>query len=203
MKKIISSLIVVIAVSALTISTTRAYFSDTETSSGNRITAGTLDLDLSGKNEANALFPDTGILPDETASGTWTVRNAGSVTGYLDLHNISKSSDENGCTEPESSAGDATCTDPEAGELLNLLNIHLFVDTDNDGVYDDGTDATIFNGLANDLAANYDQNLSLAADETKYITMVVNWPSSQNDIKAQSDTFNFDMTFELGQTETQ
>ncbi len=206
MRRIFSSLVIMVMVSALAVSATRAYFSDTETSSGNRITAGTLDLNLDGTNENSVKFPDVSILPDQTVSGTWTVHNTGSIAGYLDLHKISKRSDEYGCVEPEISAGDTTCDNPgeSQGELLDLLNIHIFVDADNDGTYDTG-ETNIFEGLANGLASDYDQNISLTSDETTYITMLVNWPSSSpdTDIKAQGDTFDLGMTFELAQTQAQ
>ncbi|MFC1615457.1 TasA family protein [Patescibacteria group bacterium] len=50
MKKIIISLAMIVAVGAVVVGATRAYFSDTETSTGNMITSGALDLTLNGKN---------------------------------------------------------------------------------------------------------------------------------------------------------
>ena len=201
MKKILSSLIIILVLSALTISATRAYFSDTETSTGNRITAGTLDLNLEGGNTNVVKFDSVAIMPDETKSGTWTIHNAGSIDGYLDLHNITKDSDENGCIDSEQAAGDNSCGNPGTGEgeLLDLLSAKIFVDTNHNNIYDD-EETIIYNGSFNDLDNNYDMNLPLAAGETKYITMNIAWPHSDNDDRGQGDTLNFGMTFELGQT---
>jgi len=51
MKKILISLAVVGVVSAIVIGGTVAYFSDTETSTGNKIIAGTIDLTITGKTQ--------------------------------------------------------------------------------------------------------------------------------------------------------
>jgi predicted ribosomally synthesized peptide with SipW-like signal peptide len=201
MKKILISLVMVLAMTTLLVGATRAYFSDNETSNGNTFGAGTLDLNLDGGNTNVVKFTVTDMKPGDSQTGTWTVHNAGSIAGYLDLESITKSSDEYACTEPESTAGDLTCDNPGAGqgELLGLLNIQLFVDANNNGTYDGG-DILIYNGLASGLAASYDQNLSLGAGGTNYITMVVSWPSSASDNLGQSDRLNLGMTFELGQT---
>ncbi len=181
---------------------TRAYFSDTETSNGNTFTAGTLDLKVDSVNNPPVKFTVSNMKPGDTQSGMWTVNNTGSIDGYLDLENITATSDDLGCNEPEQTAGDVTCGDPGTGDgdLLGLLNTQLFVDVNHDGDYDAGGDALIYDGLANGLAANYEQNLSLISGATNYITMVITWPLSANDNLGQSDRLNLSMTFELGQT---
>jgi len=128
------------------------------------------------------------------------VYNDGTIPGFLDLENIVKSSGEYGCTEPEDILDD-TCGNPGTGEgdLLSLLNIQLFVDVDNNQVFD-GADSLIYNGLASGLTTNYEQNLPLASTETKHISMVVSWPSTTNDNLGQGDKFNLDLSFELAQT---
>ncbi len=50
MKKILVSLSIIAAVAAVIVGATTAYFSDTETSTGNTLTAGTLDLYVNGQN---------------------------------------------------------------------------------------------------------------------------------------------------------
>lgn len=202
MKKILVSLLTVLAMAGIVVGATRAYFSDTETSSGNTFTSGILDLNLDSGNTNVVKFAATGMKPGDTQTGTWTVYNAGSIAGYLDLESITKSSDDYGCNEPEATAGDVTCGNPGVGEgdLLGLLNTQLFVDVNNNGVYDAGTDTIIYNGLASGLAGNYELNLPLASLGTNYVTIVVTWPSSVNDNLGQSDRLNLGMSFELGQT---
>lgn len=69
MNKIIKSLSVIVFVGAIALSLTGAYFSDTETSTGNIITAGSLDLTLNGVNGE----PVTAvvIIEDMKPSQTW------------------------------------------------------------------------------------------------------------------------------------
>ncbi len=50
MKKILISLSIVGAVAAIAIGATTAYFSDTETSTGNTFSAGTIDIAVNGQN---------------------------------------------------------------------------------------------------------------------------------------------------------
>jgi predicted ribosomally synthesized peptide with SipW-like signal peptide len=66
-RKIFASWIIIAVVSALLGAGTVAYFSDTETSSGNTFTAGTLDLKLSD-HSSNGPWSD-GV------TGTWTLSN--------------------------------------------------------------------------------------------------------------------------------
>ena len=50
MKKILGLSIAVLLVTGLVVGGTLAYFSDTETSTGNLFTAGTIDLEVNGTN---------------------------------------------------------------------------------------------------------------------------------------------------------
>lgn len=60
---------------------TMAYFSDTETSEGNILQAGTLDLTLDEINEAPITL--TNMKPGDTATGSITVKNDGTLPGSL------------------------------------------------------------------------------------------------------------------------
>jgi predicted ribosomally synthesized peptide with SipW-like signal peptide len=81
MRKILIALLGVLLVAALAGAGTFAYFSDTETSTGNTFTAGTLDLTL-GESEG-APVNLTNMKPGDTAEGTITVKNVGSLAGSL------------------------------------------------------------------------------------------------------------------------
>lgn len=194
MKKILFSLFVTFIFIGLISGATSAYFSDTETSTGNTFAAGTLDLNLDGGNTNVVKFTVSNIKPGDSSTGTWRVSNVGSITGYLDLQNITQTHSAGTSTESE-----LAVENPDIGTLGSLLNIDLFVDTDNDGVHDSG-ETTIYSGLMGLLATDYNQNISLVAGATNYITMIVSWPSSANDNKGQGDTVQLDITFELGQT---
>jgi predicted ribosomally synthesized peptide with SipW-like signal peptide len=176
-----------------------AYFSDTETSTGNTFTAGTLDLNLDGGNTNVVKFTVGDVKPGDSGNGTWTVANAGSIDGYLDLESV-------GVTE-----GTGTTTDPElvdepthadTVQLGNYLLGHIFVDTDNSGSWDSG-ETDIFGTNAspaaiNTIAGSYDLSLSLTQGSTNYITLAWSVPTSA-DNRIQGDNVTLDMTFELQQ----
>ena len=84
MKKVIFSLSVMAAVAAVVVGATTAFFSDTETSTGNTFTAGSIDLkvdsachyyNIVGNNEQTGepiYGNDLGCENDEVAFGTWS-----------------------------------------------------------------------------------------------------------------------------------
>ena len=203
MKKIILSIFTILSVSAIAFGATEAYYSDTETSTGNTFTAGTLDLNLDGANTNVVKFNKTNLVPGNQPTGTFTLKNVGSVNGFVDLESVSVVSDENGCNDPETEAGDITCGNPGAGEgeLAKELNFTLFVDYNGDGWFSTG-DKYVFNGLLSDFASvNLNEPLN-AGNELK-LTGIVNYFANANDNIAQGDSVEFDMTFELGQTAAQ
>jgi spore coat-associated protein N len=87
MKKILGLGMVALLVMALVGGGTWAYFSDTETSSGNALAAGTLDLGLANTSgaEAGASVTATwttpsGFKPGDTLDKTLYIKNSGSIT---------------------------------------------------------------------------------------------------------------------------
>ena len=115
MLRIMKSLMVIVAVAAIAVGATGAWFSDEETSNGNSFTAGTLDLNVDGGNTNVVKFNVSNMRPGSQPTGSWILANVGSIGGYLDLENILVTSQENVCTEPEISAGDVTCGNPGIG----------------------------------------------------------------------------------------
>lgn len=199
--KIILSLVVIAAVSAIAVGGTVAYFSDTETSTGNTFTAGTLDLNVDGGNINVVKFTVANTVPGASGTGTYTLNNVGSVNGYIDLESISVVDDDVSCTDPEADVEGAGCggTGAGTGELGANINVDLFIDANNNGIFDGG-DTTIFTGSTlSAIASNYPLNLPLNAGATTYITLNWNIPTGAGNI-IQSDSTTLDMSFELGQT---
>ncbi|OPL11982.1 MAG: hypothetical protein AVO34_01815 [Firmicutes bacterium ML8_F2] len=90
MKKIILSLSVIVAVAAIVIGGTIAYFSDTEVSEGNTFTAGNLDVTIAeGESE------DFSVSFTNMAPGEWTEKqklnliNSGSLAQVIDRIQVS------------------------------------------------------------------------------------------------------------------
>jgi len=112
MKKILTSLVMIVMVAAVATGATLAQYSDPETSNGNTFTAGTLDLNVDGVNTNVVKFTVSNMHVGSQSIGTWRLKNVGSVAGFLDLHNIAVTSQENGCLDPETEASDVTCDNP-------------------------------------------------------------------------------------------
>lgn len=203
MLKILISLLTVVLVSVSAIGATSAYFSDTETSSGNTFAAGSLDLNVDGQNANIVKFNVSNMKVGSQNIGTWRLRNVGSINGYLDLQDIVVTSYENGCVDPESDASDPTCGTPGEGEgeLQNLVSLSkLFWDTDCNGWVGAGEE-TIYNGKVGSIASDYDLNVPLNAGEEKCVTGQFNWwNNGADDNLGHGDSMTLDILFELAQT---
>ncbi|MEZ3117346.1 TasA family protein [Halobaculum sp. MBLA0147] len=120
-RRVLGGALTVGAASAATGAGTFALFSDSEESNGNSVQAGTLDLAAGGNNGTNTTtLSVTKARPGQSGTGTRTLKNVGSINGFLNLNVRSVSSDENGLAEPEKQAGDSSKGSGELGEHLNL-----------------------------------------------------------------------------------
>jgi predicted ribosomally synthesized peptide with SipW-like signal peptide len=77
MRKIIISLSVVAAVAAAVVVGTTAFFSDTETSTGNTFTAGTIDIAIDGENPWIKNYSIGDLKPGETGYINFDITNVG------------------------------------------------------------------------------------------------------------------------------
>jgi predicted ribosomally synthesized peptide with SipW-like signal peptide len=104
-KKILFSLMTLVLVIGLTGAGAFAVFSDTETSKGNTFTAGTLDLKVGGQDDPNVVFITLGDLkPGWSNTYTWTLKNVGTLPGYVSIEFSLITNNENGVNEPEAIA---------------------------------------------------------------------------------------------------
>ena len=108
MKKILGLTIVAMLLIGMTGIGTWAYFSDTETSTGNQLTAGTLDLTTNDANGVTQTLLATNMAPGDTVGPeTITLKNTGSVAASsLDLAFSYVESD--GGTNPVNMTADET-----------------------------------------------------------------------------------------------
>ena len=143
MKKILVSFSIIGVVSVMAVGATVAYFQDVETSTGNTLTAGTIDLkiDLQCEDQQGCDFSlrdlngETifgrvcDIKPGDSGEVTlsWHVydNNAWGRLRFADVVDY-----ENKCTNPESKSGDTTCGDPGVGqgELSQYLTFTIWMD---------------------------------------------------------------------------
>lgn len=77
MKKILVSLSIIAAVAAIVVGATTAYFSDTETSVGNTLSAGTIDIAINDENPWEQHFDLGDLKPSETGYINFKINNVG------------------------------------------------------------------------------------------------------------------------------
>ena len=195
MLRIVKSFLTIAVVAAIAVGATGALFSDSETSVGNSFTAGTLDLIVDGGNTNVVKFNLTNLRPGNQPGGSYTLANVGSISGYLDVTNISVTTSENGILDMESDAGDTTA---DEGELDDVLNLRLYVDRDGNGSISTG-DYVFYNDKVANLPASFDINEPLAAGGSTKIKALFDWWNTSIDNQAQGDGFVLDMTFDLSQ----
>jgi predicted ribosomally synthesized peptide with SipW-like signal peptide len=82
---------------------TYALFSDTETSSGNTFTAGTLDLTVDGQDDPNVVHITVSNMKpgDDTGYYKWVLKNIGTLSGKVSVTFSVMTNDDNGLIEPE------------------------------------------------------------------------------------------------------
>ncbi len=193
--KILMSIMVIIVAASMIVGATMAYFSDTETSTGNTFTAGTLDLQIDGGDVNVVKFNVNNMRPGNQPKASYVLSNIGSINGKLNITGVAVQNLENGITEPEAEAGDVT--DP-LGELGDVVNIRLFIDYNGDGWISTG-DNVFYNGKVSSMPASFNLDEPVAAGASLKIVALLDWWNTPDDNKAQGDTMIIDFTFELKQ----
>lgn len=157
MKKILYSVGLIVSVAALAMGATGAFFSDSETSTGNTFTAGDIDLKIDNTSyvtDANGILvssPGTSwslkdlvpgvdhffnfadLKPGDLGEDTISIHVGSNNAWMCAAARVTDDSDQT-CTDPEL-ADDATCTNPGLGqgELADNLNFAFWHD-DGDNV---------------------------------------------------------------------
>lgn len=146
MKKIIMSLGMIVFVGALVAGGTGAFFSDTETSTANVFTAGSIDLSLGSNYSSVAngagtyalssnntvLFNFNDLKPGDLDTVIFNLQVT-SNEAYACAKSSVMTNAENGILDPETDAGDGTAG---VGELQNHLQFATFADLNNNNAYD-------------------------------------------------------------------
>ncbi|MFC2059968.1 TasA family protein [Chloroflexota bacterium] len=199
MKKILGLTVVALMVMGLIGSGTWAYFSDVETSTGNTLAAGTLDLTVDDNDDPSIVaISVSDIAPGAAAANNvWVIKNVGNISGNFTL-TVSAITDGEG-DNPESennTSGD--------GELSAQLLSILFVDVDGDGTFEGGDTELYGNGsggmaVLSGLPATYDPtDPGLSGATPVNITLGYQLPSSA-DNEVQGDNCTFNIQFDLAQ----
>ncbi|MBP6993774.1 SipW-dependent-type signal peptide-containing protein [Candidatus Woesebacteria bacterium] len=194
-KKVWLSIALIAVVGGGALVATYAYFTAQRTTSVNKFTTGTLDLDVSAN--GNKLEPfvidNIGEEGDISGSKTWTVKNTGTLPGRFLLRLQNVVNEENGCNDQEK-AVDPNCEDPgKVGDLGNVITLKVGLD----GV--DKVESTLATADQSAIGAAWASlpNIILAAGEERTIT--AHWATGEDDYgnEIQSDSVKFDVNFRL------
>ena len=188
-KKILAS-IFVIGILALAMGWgTYSLFSDTETSSGNTFTAGTLDLKVDGKDDptVSVYFTESNIKPGDSGSKTIALSNSGTIGGTAKVHIKNVANTEEANPEPET---DTT----EPGDLGKYLVLKIWYDVEGDGFE---ADDLIVTDEVNDLNSVKTNLGALGAGLTRDVKIDWELPSGVgNDILGDKVTFDIEFILE-------
>jgi spore coat-associated protein N len=196
-----------------TIGGTFAYFDDTETSTTNSFTAGTLDLQVVSpyQGEPYPGFPPSAtyngmdipgvsldcLAPGDPAIG-WRmhVNNLGCIDGILYIHFTVTSSLENSLEDPEADLGD----DSSTGEMDDFITVDIYYGDEHDWP----NPAFITSGTLSSLDCNKILLGALNGEDNPFSTdgkdvyLVFQLPPSATDL-CQSDTVSFSIDLILDQ----
>jgi len=103
MKKIFLSIAVIATVAAIVVGATTAYFSDTETSTGNTFSAGTIDIAVDGENpwQSTDQYNLVDMKPSQVGYISFTINNVGSNPANVWKDLTYGEPSDNGVNEPE------------------------------------------------------------------------------------------------------
>lgn len=197
MRRILLTLVIIAATSTLAFSLTKAFFSDTETSTGNIFQAGMVDLKVDNTSYYNGelnvgttwessdlpghlFFNFLDLKPSDNGEDTISLHVQNDAWACMDIQ-LTKN-DDNTCTEPEQT-DDPTCSEPDVdlldGELAQNINFAFWAD-DGDNVletgeqiFKQGTALSLFDGqtwtLADSISSIWTPSGPLPANVTRYI----------------------------------
>jgi predicted ribosomally synthesized peptide with SipW-like signal peptide len=205
MKKILGLSLTALLVMGVIAGATFAYFSDTESSTGNTLTAGTLDLNIDGGDTAVTTFNVSAVAPGDSGSGSSTLANVGSMAGELDI--ATSAVTNTGAASGSTEYGD------DSGDLGASAEIAMYLDIDQSGTWNagdtglssDGTTYAFPAALDYDVIDNYASETWNAAVATMAAAasedIVVSWrvPTSAGN-SIQGDSVSFSITFILEQS---
>lgn len=202
MKKIVGLILALVLIIGLVGAGTYAYFSDTESSVDNTLTAGTLDLNIEGGDIAITTFDVSNVAPGDNGTASSTLANVGSLVGELDIAT-------SGIDNVPGSGGEFG---GGSGELGANAEIAIYLDIDQTGTRTAGDVGLQSNGTTYDPTGglNYDV-IDNYANETWNAVVAAMAASAQDDIiilwdvptdtgnDVQGDSVSFNVTFTLEQ----
>ncbi len=220
MKKILSSLSIITIMAVFAVGGSIAYFSDTETSTGNIFQAGTLDLKVEENDPTTWKFVVPDIKPGDEGEAEAEIKNTGTIDGYLHITFKNLLDKENGHIEPEIETANQSQENCEeeggvwnseneppcdlsgdlSGELAENLDLLIYIDEAGGTAdeFDLGIDTLIYQGKARGVLQGDIFNYFLASNDIRNFRVEWNLPIAVGNV-AQGDKAGFDIVFELTQ----
>ncbi|MEM0449721.1 MAG: TasA family protein [Methanomassiliicoccales archaeon] len=165
-----------------------AYFSDTETSSGNQFSAGSLDLVLGTAGSMPISFIN--MVPGSSGSSYIQVQNQGSIVAELRISGQNLVDAEGMNYEPETNTA-------EPGDLSSNVDIEIFVDANANGLRDAG-ESLLWSGKLNAFNGATVTYGEMAIGATVNIGIYYSVPTTVGN-EIMGDTVTFDIVFVLQQ----
>ena len=197
MRRILMSLIIIVLLCALIVGGIYALFTDTETSTDNTFSAGTLDLEVDDANPwASVKINVSGMKPGDSGAVTCKLENIGTLAGSSLTVDLESLADSPGTTpEPEPL--------PDLGELSANMDIVIWEDNGaGGGVAGDairnGTEAILYTGKLNAEVGPYTVGSGLGAGVTTYVGISHSIASGVGNV-IQDDSCTFNIVFVLTQ----
>jgi len=129
--KILSSILAIGVVAALMGVGTFAYFSDTETSTGNTISTGIIDLEVDGRNPWSASFQEE-IKPGRTFEKDFTLHmteDSNPAKAWFRITDVVDSQGTSSEPEREAESGTAIC------DVSNYIKVDIAMESDTSGTW--------------------------------------------------------------------
>ena len=193
-RRLLGGLLTVGGASAAAGAGTMAYFRDSETSGGNTVTAGTIDLVLGG---SGSFAFNTALAPSQSTSGTLTLLNSGSVGGSVDV-DVSYS-------ENDASGNDQNVSADDLASNLTVETLTYGGNDQTDQVAAAGPQPTLQELATNDLTAGETTGNDLVdlPDPGAGTPFTLGLRLENVGNQFQSDGINITLTFHLNQTDGQ
>jgi predicted ribosomally synthesized peptide with SipW-like signal peptide len=180
---------------------TYALLSDTEQSTDNTLSAGTLNLVAGGTNDSpTTTLTVTNGGTGSSGRGTTTVTNVGSLDGYLNFDVGQVTDAENGSNDPEREAEGGSVG--SEGELSEFLTLRLGYDTTGDGTLQD--DEVVAEGSIDGMEhVQFNPGVTVSGNGGTR-EFVAEWEiDDEAGNEVQSDEVEVDFTFELVERQTE
>ncbi|KKR33824.1 MAG: hypothetical protein UT63_C0011G0006 [Candidatus Gottesmanbacteria bacterium GW2011_GWC2_39_8] len=176
---------------------TFAYLTAQRTTSTNKFTAGTLDLDVVGDHGSKLepfVIDNMGDNANISGTKSWTIKNTGSLPGRLLVRLQNVVNKENGCANDQETAAEPDCSDvTKDGELGNVIDLKVGLDSQ------DLANSTLATAQTAKLGDDWNALTPIVLQPNESRTLNAHWATDETQYgnEVQGDGVQFDMNIRL------